>query len=139
MSDAKAAVMSSPTRQLAASPPPTTPPSATAAQEPDAAPSPPTHNDFHPHAIHADPNIPIDANSETDSAYGDAEDYLSDTTSIASTIMKHRWENGRRYNKFCEGEYYAPNDEIHADMMDITHQMYLQMLHNKLHLAPVGE
>lgn len=134
--------MSSPTSKLAASPPPTTPPSTTAAaaaaEEPAVSP-PPAQDEFHPHAIHADPNIPVDANPDTDSAYGDAEDYLSDTTSIASSIMKHRWENGRRYNKFREGEYFAPNDEIHADMMDITHQMYLQMLHNKLHLAPIGE
>lgn len=89
-------------------------------------------------AVHADPNIPIDADPDGDSAYGD-DDYLSDTTSVPSTIMKHRWENGRRYNKFRAGEYYAPNDEEHADMMDITHHMYLLMLKDKLHAAPIGE
>jgi hypothetical protein len=102
---------------------------------PASSPSPP--GDFNTQAVHADPNIPIDY-QDADSAYGDSEDQFSDTTSIASTIMRHRWENGRRYNKFREGEYYAPNDEEHADMMDITHHMYLTMLHNKLHLAPIG-
>jgi len=108
------------------------------AQDPSAASTGSPQGIFHTDAVHADPNIPIDADQDIDSAYGDAEDYLSDTTSIPSTIMRHRWENGRRYNKFREGEYYAPNDEEHADMMDITHHMYLTMLHNKLHLAPVG-
>ncbi|KAL1650417.1 hypothetical protein SLS58_001235 [Diplodia intermedia] len=48
-------------------------------------------------------NIPIDEN-EDDSAYG--EDELSDTTSIASTIWRHRFENGRRYQKWKEGAYW---------------------------------
>jgi hypothetical protein len=125
-------------RELAATTP-TTPPATTAgAQDPTASTGSP-HGVFNVQAVHADQNIPIDADPDADSAYGDAEDYLSDTTSIPSTIMRHRWENGRRYNKLCEGEYYAPNDEEHADMMDITHHMYLTMLHNKLHLAPIGK
>ena len=132
--------MSTPPRELAEAAPASPPSTTAAAQEPSAASpgSPQGTSTQNAQAVHADPNIPIDADPDADSAYGDAEDYLSDTTSIPSTIMRHRWENGRRYNKLCEGEYYAPNDEEHADMMDITHHMYLTMLHNKLHTAPVG-
>lgn len=46
---------------------------------------------------------PQDEN-EDDSAIG--EDELSDTTSIASTIWRHRFENGRRYQKWKEGAYW---------------------------------
>src|SRR5262245_37840179 len=78
-----------------------------------------------------------DATSEaSDSAYGDDDDF-SDTTTIPSTIMRHRWENGRRYHKFREGEYWGPNDEVQNDQLDIAHQMFLIMLTNKLHLAPL--
>jgi hypothetical protein len=120
----------SPSRELDAT---ASPPATTAGAE---APLTSTVND---QAIHADLNVAIDHDPDADSAYGDADDLLSDTTSIPSTIMRHRWENGRRYNKFREGTYYAPNDDEHADMMDITHHMYLTMLHNKLHSAPVGD
>jgi SAM-dependent methyltransferase len=73
---------------------------------------------------------------ESDSAYGD-DDHLSDTTSIPSIIWKHRYENGRRYHKFREGEYWGPNDEIQNDQLDIAHQLFLLLLDNKLHLAPI--
>jgi hypothetical protein len=66
---------------------------------------------------------------DTDSALGD-DDQASETTSIASTIMNHRFENGRRYHKFREGEYWGPND-------DIAHHMFLILLDQNLHLAPV--
>ncbi|KZM27185.1 hypothetical protein ST47_g1708 [Ascochyta rabiei] len=74
---------------------------------------------------------------ESDSAYGDS-DHLSDTTSIPSAIWKHRYENGRRYHKFREGEYWGPNDEIQNDQLDIAHHMFLILLDNKLHLAPIA-
>ncbi|KAF3049761.1 hypothetical protein E8E11_006652 [Didymella keratinophila] len=72
----------------------------------------------------------------SDSAYGDS-DHLSDTTSIPSTIWKHRYENGRRYHKFREGEYWGPNDELQNDQLDIAHHMFLMLFGNKLHLAPI--
>ncbi|KAH6616774.1 S-adenosyl-L-methionine-dependent methyltransferase [Boeremia exigua] len=75
---------------------------------------------------------------ESDSAYGDS-DHLSDTTSIPSTIWKHRYENGRRYHKFREGEYWGPNDELQNDQLDIAHHMFLLLLDNKLHLAPIPD
>jgi SAM-dependent methyltransferase len=73
---------------------------------------------------------------ESDSAYGD-DDHLSDTTSIPSTIWRHRYENGRRYHKFREGEYWGPNDDVQNDQLDIAHHMFLILLDQKLHLAPI--
>lgn len=58
-----------------------------------------------------------DENYDGDSALGDDE--LSDTTSIASSIMKHRYEHGRRYHKFREGAYWGPNDDLQNEQLDI--------------------
>ncbi|OJD39837.1 sam dependent methyltransferase [Diplodia corticola] len=81
-------------------------------------------------------NIPVDEN-EDDSAYG--EDELSDTTSIASTIWRHRFENGRRYQKWKEGAYWGPNDDTQNDQLDIGHHMLRIVLGDKLMLAPIGD
>ncbi|KAI4943965.1 hypothetical protein J4E91_009113 [Alternaria rosae] len=86
------------------------------------------------------PLVLVDSTNDTDSALGD-DDAISDTTSIASTIHKGRFENGRRYHKYREGEndYWGPNDEIQNDQLDIAHHMFLIMLNQKLHLAPIKE
>ncbi|KAF2016284.1 S-adenosyl-L-methionine-dependent methyltransferase [Aaosphaeria arxii CBS 175.79] len=51
--------------------------------------------------------------------------------------MRHRYQHGRRYHKFREGEYWGPNDEEQNDQLDIAHQMFLILLNQKLHLAPL--
>ncbi|KAB2568836.1 putative methyltransferase tdiE [Lasiodiplodia theobromae] len=80
--------------------------------------------------------ISVDENYDGDSALGDDE--LSDTTSIASSIMKHRYEHGRRYHKFREGAYWGPNDDLQNEHLDIGHHMYKLVLEDRLLLAPVG-
>lgn len=61
--------------------------------------------------------LPQDEDHDGDSALGD--DVLSDTTSIASSITKYRYENGRRYHKYQEGAYWGPNDEAQNNQLDI--------------------
>ncbi|KAI4657319.1 uncharacterized protein J4E79_007392 [Alternaria viburni] len=92
-----------------------------------------------PTAEVVNPLVLVDS-TDADSALGD-DDAASDTTSIASTIHKGRFENGRRYHKYREGEndYWGPNDEIQNDQLDIAHHMFLIMLNQKLHLAPIKE
>lgn len=77
---------------------------------------------------------------DTDSALGD-DDAASDTTSIASSIHRGRFENGRRYHKYREGEndYWGPNDEVQNDHLDIAHHMFLILLGHRLHLAPIKD
>ncbi|GME36879.1 sam dependent methyltransferase [Neofusicoccum parvum] len=82
-------------------------------------------------------NIPVDENEDDDSALG--EDELSDTTSIASTIWRHRYENGRRYQKWKEGAYWGPNDDTQNDQLDIGHHMLRMVLGDKLFIAPIGD
>ncbi|KAF1985482.1 S-adenosyl-L-methionine-dependent methyltransferase [Aulographum hederae CBS 113979] len=81
-------------------------------------------------------HIPVDEDDD-DSAYGD--DVLSDTTSIASTIYRHRFENGRRYHKYQEGSYWGPNDDLQNDQLDIAHHMLRVLLNGKLYLSPVQD
>ncbi|KAK8432683.1 putative SAM dependent methyltransferase [Phyllosticta citricarpa] len=67
------------------------------------------------------------------------DDAISDTTSVASTIWKHRFENGRRYHKYREGTYWGPNDDAQNDQLDIGHHMMRILLDGRLHLAPLSE
>ncbi|CAN9207857.1 unnamed protein product [Alternaria alternata] len=93
-----------------------------------------------PTAQLVNPLVLVDSTDDTDSALGD-DDAISDTTSIASSIHKGRFENGRRYHKYREGEndYWGPNDEVQNDQLDIAHHMFLILLDQKLHLAPIKD
>ncbi|KAK8169402.1 S-adenosyl-L-methionine-dependent methyltransferase [Phyllosticta citrichinensis] len=85
-------------------------------------------------ATAAEIHIPVE--DDVDSAYG-GEYAVSDTTSVASTIWKHRFENGRRYHKYQEGAYWGPNDDAQNDQLDIGHHMMRILLDDRLHLAPL--
>ncbi|KAF2089279.1 S-adenosyl-L-methionine-dependent methyltransferase, partial [Saccharata proteae CBS 121410] len=63
----------------------------------------------------------------------------SETTSLASTLYRYPVENGRRYHKYKEGEYWGPNDDQQNDQLDILHQIYLLLLDGKLFLAPIPD
>lgn len=70
---------------------------------------------------------------------GGLENQSAATTSLTSSITKYRYENGRRYHSYREGEYWGPNDEQAADHLDIANHLYLLTLKNKLYLAPIDE
>jgi hypothetical protein len=44
----------------------------------------------------------------------------SETTSLNSSIFRHREENGRRYHAYKDGEYWGPNDEKQSEQLDIA-------------------
>jgi len=81
--------------------------------------------------------IPIDTD-ESDSAYAEST-HESDTESLASSILKYRWEHGRRYHAYKDGQYWGPNDDKQLDAEDFVHQMFLLVLDTKLFLAPLEE
>ncbi|KAI9707946.1 MAG: hypothetical protein M1820_004365 [Bogoriella megaspora] len=56
---------------------------------------------------------------------------------LASTTTQYRYENGRRYHAYRDGEYYQPNDEEMNHHEGIAHHLYLVTLDNELHLAPL--
>ncbi|KAF2195905.1 S-adenosyl-L-methionine-dependent methyltransferase [Zopfia rhizophila CBS 207.26] len=84
--------------------------------------------------IQAQIDVDID---EVGSAYND--DSESDTTSLNSAILEHRFQNGRRYNAYKEGSYWGPNDDAQAEQLDIFHHICLLALDKKLFLAPIAK
>ena len=72
---------------------------------------------------------------EGDSTFGEGSG--SDTTSLASSILNYKYENGRRFNAFRDGEYPLPNDETEQERLDLVHHVHLLILDGKLHLAPI--
>ncbi|KAL1967102.1 hypothetical protein VTN77DRAFT_3626 [Rasamsonia byssochlamydoides] len=76
--------------------------------------------------------------SNADSAFNDSIGSASYQTSISSSIINYKYENGRRYHAFREGAYTLPNDEEEQDRMDLGHHIYLLLLGGKLHLSPIG-
>ncbi|KAI9754185.1 MAG: hypothetical protein M1815_005757 [Lichina confinis] len=79
---------------------------------------------------------PDDARTDSDSAFGDGSE--SYTTSLASSILDYKYENGRRYHRFRDGEYPLPNDEKEQDRLDLIHHLHNLILDGKLHLASIG-
>lgn len=57
-------------------------------------------------------NGELEVDADEDSAYDGDSDQSSDRTSLASTIWRGVIENGRRYQAYKEGAYYAPIDDL---------------------------
>ncbi|KAL1991149.1 hypothetical protein VTN49DRAFT_5653 [Thermomyces lanuginosus] len=86
---------------------------------------------------HSSANVEVDTSYENDSSYGD--ELSSYSTSLTSSVLDYRHENGRRYHKYRDGSYLLPNDEAENDRLDMLHELCLEVLHRKLYLAPIGK
>ncbi|KAL0778617.1 hypothetical protein CaCOL14_004875 [Colletotrichum acutatum] len=75
-------------------------------------------------------------NLTEDDASDRATSVASSSTSLSSSILQHRLENGRSYHKYKDGKYLFPNDERENDRLDLQHNLYLLTLNYKLGLAP---
>ncbi|KAJ5217820.1 uncharacterized protein N7469_011445 [Penicillium citrinum] len=72
----------------------------------------------------------------------DPEDFQSETTSLASSIAKGRFENGRRYQATKDEEYWGPSDEQQFEAFELGHMVFLVLDHyqeNPLFRAPIGD
>ncbi|KAG5983985.1 hypothetical protein E4U55_006497 [Claviceps digitariae] len=79
----------------------------------------------------------VDSDAE-DSALGD--DDASTTTSLRSSILQYREENGRTYHSFAESiNYVLPNDQPEQDRLDLQHHLFSMTLGGKLYKAPLDE
>lgn len=92
-----------------------------------------------PPAVERRPNtaanpVPDDGDSVFDqiSAY-------SDTTSLTSSILNYRKENGRTYHAYKAGSYILPNDTLENDRLDQQHHLCLLTLNDRLFISPVGK
>ncbi|KAG4430735.1 hypothetical protein IFR05_013776 [Cadophora sp. M221] len=72
-----------------------------------------------------------------DSAYDGESTAGSSTTSIGSSILKFREENGRTYHAYKDGSYAFPNDEVEADRLDLQHHEFQLIFDGKLFTAPI--
>jgi SAM-dependent methyltransferase len=75
--------------------------------------------------------------SDVDSALGESIDG-SFSTSLASSIRRYKYENGRRYHAYREGEYPFPNDDAEQDRLDFFHHIFRLILNGSLYLAPIA-
>jgi hypothetical protein len=73
---------------------------------------------------------------DADSAYGDI---ASETASLTSSIMRGRYENGRRYHAYQEELYPFPDDEQEQDRLDIKYASLQNIFNNKVIFAPLQE
>jgi methylase of polypeptide subunit release factors len=53
-------------------------------------------------------------------------------TSLRSSILDYKYENGRRYHAFRAGQYLLPNDETEQERLDITHHVFRLTLDGNL-------
>ncbi|KAJ9131243.1 Sam dependent methyltransferase [Pleurostoma richardsiae] len=74
---------------------------------------------------------------EVDSAY--AESQSASIGSVDPSVWEYRNENGRTYHAYKDGQYWAPNDDEQLKAENISHEMYLKLLDDKLYLAPIPE
>lgn len=42
---------------------------------------------------------------------------------MTSSVFNYKYENGRRYHGFREGNYFMPNDEKEQDRLDLFHHI----------------
>ncbi|EPS35960.1 hypothetical protein H072_10565 [Dactylellina haptotyla CBS 200.50] len=75
------------------------------------------------------------SSDEYDSLYG--SDYGSATTSLSDSVRNYKYENGRRYHAYKEGQWVMPNDEVQQEQMDLMHHVFLVRLGGRLFLAPI--
>ncbi|KAL2826333.1 S-adenosyl-L-methionine-dependent methyltransferase [Aspergillus pseudoustus] len=81
---------------------------------------------------------PLEVDNEPP-ADADSWDSQSELTSLRSSILEHRYENGRRYHAYRPGAYWGPNDEQAQNHLDIGHHLHNLLTGGKLYLAPIAD
>ncbi|KAI5792668.1 S-adenosyl-L-methionine-dependent methyltransferase [Pyronema domesticum] len=62
------------------------------------------------------------------------------TESLSSSVNQYIFENGRRYHAYFGADRNPmPTDEKEQDRLDMHHEIMLEMLDGKLHLAPINQ
>ncbi|OHE91145.1 methyltransferase domain-containing protein [Colletotrichum orchidophilum] len=74
--------------------------------------------------------------TETDGSSVSHSSLASSTTSVTSSILEYRIENGRTYHKYKDGKYAAPNDEKENDRLDLQHNLFIRTFDDRLGTAP---
>ncbi|KAF9872754.1 hypothetical protein CkaCkLH20_09617 [Colletotrichum karsti] len=80
------------------------------------------------------PNTAVD--HEVTIAAEEARSLASSSTSVNSSVMGFRVENGRTYHSYKEGKYMVPNDDREVERLDLQHNMFMQTFDGRLGTAP---
>ncbi|OKL62917.1 hypothetical protein UA08_01993 [Talaromyces atroroseus] len=67
----------------------------------------------------------------------DAASTIDDRTTIVSSIKHYKYENGRRYHSFRDGEYLLPNDEREQERLELLNHIFRMLLSGELCRAPI--
>lgn len=75
----------------------------------------------------------VDENPEEGDDLGIEIGAGSDTTSLKSSILRYREENGRTYHAYKDGAYLLPNDDAENERLDLQHTLFLLTFDDRLH------
>ncbi|KAJ5728046.1 hypothetical protein N7493_004376 [Penicillium malachiteum] len=81
----------------------------------------------------SDIEVEISESESEAEQYSDGEESIKSTRSFYQNLP-HVEENGRRY---CDENYFMPNDETELTRLNIVHQIYLILQEGRLTLAPL--
>ena len=73
--------------------------------------------------------------SDVDSTFGETRS--THTQSVTSSAYEFRFEHGRRYHAYKDGQYNLPNDETEQDRLDLQHHLFRLTLDGDLYFAPL--
>ncbi|KAG7049956.1 methyltransferase domain-containing protein [Colletotrichum scovillei] len=86
-----------------------------------------------------DQEVIIEADEQDDASEIGTESVASSSTSVTSSILDYRIENGRTYHKYKDGKYNLPNDEAELERLDLQHTLFLLTFYDKLGNAPPND
>ncbi|KAL2890512.1 putative methyltransferase domain-containing protein [Ceratocystis lukuohia] len=90
-------------------------------------------------------SYPQDASSSelevADSDDMDSLDFESEgyEMELSSIVMRHEYENGRRFHQFRHGRYPLPNDDPEQERDALKHTLLLELTEGRLIHAPLGQ
>ncbi|KAL5601219.1 uncharacterized protein BROUX77_005468 [Berkeleyomyces rouxiae] len=58
---------------------------------------------------------------------------------LSSVVMRHEYQNGRRFHQFRNGRYPLPNDDPEQERDALKHMLLLELTNGQLFHAPLGQ
>ncbi|KDN61783.1 hypothetical protein CSUB01_00328 [Colletotrichum sublineola] len=81
--------------------------------------------------------VVLDVDDELDDTRSEmGSSIVSSHTSLRSSILDHRFENGRTYHRYKDGKYNLPNDRREMERLNSQHYLCLFVLDGRLGVAP---